>query len=124
MADKLDRIVAPFTDAQIESLTKWQRWGSARPSCPQHREPDLMAVSANGIRCTADGCTYAQDWAYAFVLKTKYCTKDVPYSKGDPKAYVIHVDAEEVNPEYDGEILSYHCPNCNLDFSVDYRDYR
>ena len=56
--------------------------------------------------------------------KTKLlCTKEHPFSGGEVKAdeYWEHVDANEVVPEYEGEVVVYHCPNCGLDFTIDYR---
>lgn len=120
--EPLERIVAPFTDEQVVSIAKWQRWGSARPKCQTHQDPGLMTVTTDGIRCKAQGCAHSQDWAYAYVLKANYCIKDAPYPvPGNPQEYVIHVDAVEIDPDCDGEIIPFHCPNCGLDFDVDYR---
>jgi hypothetical protein len=122
-AGDLERISAPFTAEQMTALEKWQRWGmGAKARCPTHRNGELVAVSTDGFRCTADGCTHTQDWAYAFVLPVKYCTKDEPHPDlSDPKDYVVHVDARETDPDCEGEIIPFHCPNCGRDFDVDYR---
>ena len=53
----------------------------------------------------------------------KLCTKEHPFPGGEvkPGEYWEHVDAEEAVPEYDGEVVAYHCPNCGIDFTIDYR---
>jgi hypothetical protein len=117
-----DIIIAPFTAKQVEALAQWQRYmegGGAR--CPQHRDHALMAVTTDGLHCAADGCTYEQDWAYAFTALAKFCTKETPLPGADTKDYVVHVDAVNTDPTYDGVIIPYRCPNCGLTFDVDYR---
>jgi hypothetical protein len=81
-----------------------------------------VTVSTEGYRCTTPDCAFIQDWAYGFVLGTKYCTKDEPYAlAGDQKEHVVHVNAVNADPEYEGEIILMHCPNCDLTFDVDLR---
>lgn len=118
----MSKIQAPFSAAQVETLNDWQRWGSAHPfTCPTHSETPLKAETS-GWRCAEDGCGYTQDWAHEFMAKAKFCTKERPCPADvDPSEYWIHVGAEESVPEWDGDIVPYHCPNCGLDFEVDFR---
>lgn len=51
------------------------------------------------------------------------CTKEHPFVP--PRMYGeiwMHVDVEEKHPEMDGEIVIFHCPNCGVDITVDYRE--
>ncbi len=117
----MSKIQAPFNDAQVEALNAWQRWGSMRPfTCPTHPDAPLRAETA-GWRCAEDGCRYTQDWAHDFMVKTKYCTKDHPCPADAPASeYWIHVEAVDVNPEWEGDVVPYHCPTCGRDFEVDF----
>ena len=53
----------------------------------------------------------------------RLCTKDYPFPGGkvQPGEYWEHVDAQEAVPDYDGEVVAYHCPNCGIDFTIDWR---
>jgi hypothetical protein len=119
---KVTTITAPFTEEQVKALNGWQKNGMTHPfTCPTHSTEPLTAKT-DGWHCEAHGCGYTQDWAHDFMAKSKYCTKESPRvaSSADPRDHWIHVDAEETNPEWEGEVVAYHCPNCGLDFSVDY----
>lgn len=51
------------------------------------------------------------------------CTKEHPFVP--PRMYGeiwMHEDVVEKHPEYDGEIVIFHCPNCGIDITVDYRE--
>lgn len=50
----------------------------------------------------------------------KICTKDslfTPPLKDDE--IWEHQDAYEKFPEYDFSIVTFHCPNCGIDFDID-----
>jgi hypothetical protein len=53
----------------------------------------------------------------------RICDKNSPFPGGEvkPDEYWEHTDAYEAVPEYDGEVVAYHCPNCGTDFIIDYR---
>lgn len=118
----MSKITAPFSERQVRALNDWQKWGSAHPfTCPAHSDEPL-AAETDGWRCRRDGCGYTQDWAHEFMAMARYCTAEHPWPPGsDPSEYWIHVDAVETMPEWEGEVIPYHCPNCGLDFDVDYR---
>jgi len=115
-------IKAPFTDAQVEAFNNWQRWGSASAiACPKHGDTKLVAETA-GWRCPVDGCAETRDWAPDFIMKVKYCLKGQPRPAGAPPSdYWVHVDAVETNPDYEGDVIGFHCQNCGLDFDIDFR---
>jgi len=50
------------------------------------------------------------------------CTKDEPWSQ-EKGEFSAHPDAREVGEQQDGypggDIVTYHCPNCNLRFKVE-----
>ena len=52
-----------------------------------------------------------------------HCTKEHPYdgSKLKENEVWMHNDAYDTNPEWDGEIVTYHCPNCGMNIIVDFR---
>ena len=55
----------------------------------------------------------------------RYCTKDNPWDHTpfDPtKETVIHDDAKELYPDYDGCLVTYECPNCGHVYTIDYGD--
>jgi hypothetical protein len=116
-----ERITAPFTPAQMEAIANWQRWSACRSTCPVH--PDLadMTVSSDGIRCTAEGCAHVKDWAYAFILKVKYCTADARsrYVPGEPTEDWIHANATQTDTDDTTRFIPFHCPNCGLRFEID-----
>jgi hypothetical protein len=118
-----EKVSAPFTETQVQALNNWQRWGILIHRCPHHGYPKQLTASASGFSCAVPGCSYQQDWAYAMAFKAKYCTKDAPYT-GDvatTKDLVIHVGAENTCPDYEGEILQFRCPHCQLVYDVDCR---
>ncbi|MDO8466563.1 MAG: hypothetical protein Q7S83_00250 [bacterium] len=52
----------------------------------------------------------------------RHCTKENPWDHApfDPtKETIIHNDAEETCPEYDGNLVPYRCPHCGHEFTVD-----
>ena len=53
----------------------------------------------------------------------KLCTNEHPFPGGEAKTgeYWEHVDAYETDPNYEGEVILYHCPNCGIDFTIDWR---
>ena len=120
----MSKITAPFSEIQVSALNAWQQQGAAHPfTCPTHSSAPLAAAT-NGWNCSIEGCGYKQDWAHDFMAAAKFCTKEQPCNPAAPetaKEYWIHVDAVETCPEYEGEIVAYHCPNCGLNFDVDFR---
>ena len=50
----------------------------------------------------------------------KVCTKESPFvpPRKDNEIWE-HKDAYEKFPEYDFNIVTYHCPNCGIDFDID-----
>jgi hypothetical protein len=53
----------------------------------------------------------------------KVCTKKNPFVP--PLKYGVywtHKDAKEKYPEHDFSIVVYHCPNCGIDFEIDWGD--
>lgn len=117
----MHEIKAPFTDAQVEALNDWQRWGPASAiRCPKHGETKLVAKT-DGWHCPVEGCGETRNWAPEFILRVKYCLKTHPRPADAPSSdYWVHVDAVDINPEWEGDVVPYHCPNCGLDFEVEY----
>lgn len=63
----VDMIEAPWTDAQVANLNRWQSCGHVHPfTCPNHHQGsrDLIAKT-DGWHCT--GCEYTQTWAHGFM---------------------------------------------------------
>lgn len=119
----MTKIVAPFTEEQVKALNGWQQWGQTHSfTCPAHSTEPLKAKT-DGWHCEIADCGYTQNWAHDFMASAKFCTKDDPCipASADPSEYWIHTDAVETNPDYEGEIVGFHCPNCGLDFDVDLR---
>lgn len=56
-------------------------------------------------------------------LVKQFCTKKQPFipANAHENEYWEHIDAYEVDPDYQGEIILFHCPNCGTDFTVDFR---
>lgn len=60
-------IEAPWTDAQVENLNRWQQCGHVHPfTCPNHHEASRELIAKNdGWHCP--GCEYTQTWAHAMM---------------------------------------------------------
>lgn len=78
----MDKIVAPWTQEQVDALNRYQREGRFHPfTCgcrddEAHRaharangDPDygLLVAGRGGWTCPV--CAYAQDWAHAFMAE-------------------------------------------------------
>jgi hypothetical protein len=51
-----------------------------------------------------------------------HCTKENPWDQipfDITKILILHDDAQELYPEYDGPLPIYKCPNCGHEFQVD-----
>jgi hypothetical protein len=65
----MEKIYAPWTDAQIGALNYFQQANRIRPStCDQGH---TLVASRTGWFCPADGCGYLQNWAHAFMADTQ-----------------------------------------------------
>lgn len=65
-----DRIMAPWTDEQVEALNRFQTAGFVHEfTCPHdHGEQTRVLVAhREGWRCPS--CNYTQDWAHAMMLE-------------------------------------------------------
>jgi len=51
----------------------------------------------------------------------KICTKENPFvAPIKEDGCWMHPDANQTDPpDYDGSLFNFHCPNCNLDFTID-----
>ncbi|BBZ93135.1 hypothetical protein BRDID11004_59660 [Bradyrhizobium diazoefficiens] len=58
-------IEAPWTDAQVENLNRWQQSGHVHPfTCPNHHDASRVLIAKpDGWHCP--GCEYTQTWAHA-----------------------------------------------------------
>lgn len=70
MSDPSGTIHAPWTTHQVEQLNRFQQCGLFHPFTCGNRdkiwhEADPLVATAEGWRCTFDGCGYHQTWAHA-----------------------------------------------------------
>jgi hypothetical protein len=58
---------APWTDAQVENLNRWQQAGHVHPfTCPNdHAESRVLLAQNDGWHCPS--CEYTQTWAHAMM---------------------------------------------------------
>ena len=64
-----DKVVVPFSAAEVDALNRFQRCGFVHPfTCANSHEGDrdLVATRAGWICCH---CDYRQDWAHRAMLK-------------------------------------------------------
>lgn len=65
------KVIAPFTDAQVEALNRWQDDHGKHPfTCARDHDGGavVLAVTRDGWYCPALGCDYEQDWAHDFMV--------------------------------------------------------
>lgn len=64
----MDKIFAPWTDAEVATLNRWQQLGTVHEfTCPCEHDGDRTLVAHNdGWHCP--DCLYTQNWAHRFML--------------------------------------------------------
>jgi len=65
-----DPVVAPFTEAQVAALNRWQTDRRAHPfTCgnEDHEAHVRLIATTEGWVCGVQTCGYTQDWAHDFM---------------------------------------------------------
>lgn len=66
-----DKIRAPWTIQQVDTLNRFQREAGMHPFTCGHEHPAhpnaILEATTNGWRCYVLDCEYTQDWAHAFM---------------------------------------------------------
>jgi hypothetical protein len=77
------KLIAPFTQDQVEALNRFQESGSMHPfTCPDHSDTSLVATEKGwtcphrimfepGSRIASVQCDYTQNWAHKFMADPK-----------------------------------------------------
>jgi hypothetical protein len=77
-------LTAPWTPEQVDTLNLAQRSGGMHPlACGAHHPRDLPTLIAtpDGWTCPDEDCTFAQDWAYTFMLRPTTSTGEPLHPK-------------------------------------------
>jgi hypothetical protein len=109
------RIVAPWTQAQVVGLNRWQMAGYVPEfTCGNRRTlfhvpgEDVLVATVAGWVCPS-GCGYTQDWAHAFMADDPPAPHPL-ITVEEPDACPYCLDLGFNRPDDSGEFWT--CPEC------------
>lgn len=66
----MTKIVAPWTDEEVELLNRWQQAGYVHEfTCPTHHSERSRVLVAHNDGWHCPSCKYRQDWAHKRMLE-------------------------------------------------------
>lgn len=107
MSTKAEMIRAPFTQAQVVGLNRWQRAGYVHEFTCACGE--ILQATLEGWRCPDACCDYTQDWAHAFMADGPPEPHPIVRFE-EPDECMFCLDLGLNRPEGSGEF--WNCPEC------------